>query len=110
MTVLLGSFMSLLANDNPNPSTGERVNIADSVLISYDDLRIANSKLMELEYEKRINTNLRQIVYNDSIVINDYAKLNEKLRNNNKKVKLQRNVCLGVAIVAVLGSIISFVK
>lgn len=110
MTVLLGSFMSLLASDNLNPSTGERINVADSVLISYDDLRIANSKLMELEYEKRINTNLRQIVYNDSIVINDYAKLNEKLRNNNKKVKRQRNVCLGVAIVAVLGSIISFMK
>lgn len=102
--------MSLSANDNLNPSTGERVNVADSVLISYDDLRIANSKLMELEYEKRINTNLRQIVYNDSIVINDYAKLNEKLRNNNKKVKRQRNVCLGVVIAAVLGSIISFMK
>lgn len=110
MIVLLSSFMSLSANDNLYPSTGERVNVADSVLISYDDLRIANSKLMELEYEKRINTNLRQIVYNDSIVINDYAKLNEKLRNNNKKVKRQRNICLGVAIVAVLGSIISFVK
>lgn len=110
MIVLLGSFMSLSANNNLNPSTGERVNVADSVLISYDDLRIANSKLMELEYEKRINTNLRQIVYNDSIVINDYAKLNEKLRNNNKKVKRQRNVCLGIAIIAVLGSIISFVK
>lgn len=110
MIVLLGSFMSLSANNNLNTSTGERVNVADSVLISYDDLRIANSKLMELEYEKRINTNLRQIVYNDSIVINDYAKLNEKLRNNNKKVKRQRNICLGVAIVAVLGSIISFVK
>lgn len=102
--------MSLSANDNLNPSTGERVNVADSVLISYDDLRIANSKLMELEYEKRINTNLRQIVHNDSIVINDYAKLNEKLRNNNKKIKRQRNICLGVAIAAVLGSIISFVK
>lgn len=110
MIVLLGSFMSLSANDNQHSFTGERVNVADSVLISYDDLRIANSKLMELEYEKRINTNLRQIVYNDSIVINDYAKLNEKLRNNNKKVKRQRNVCLGIAIVAVLGSIISFVK
>lgn len=110
MIVLLSSFMSLSANDNLNPSTGERVNVADSVLISYDDLRIANSKLMELEYEKRINTNLRQIVHNDSIVINDYAKLNEKLRNNNKKIKRQRNICLGVAIAAVLGSIISFVK
>ena len=60
--------MNSLANDcDTIPSTGGQ----DSVLIAYDDLRKVNGKLIELEYEKEINNNLRNIVHNDSIAIDN---------------------------------------
>ena len=53
MIVLLGCSINLLANntniDSFHPSTGEVVQFKDSVLISYDDLRLVNSKLIELK-------------------------------------------------------------
>ena len=58
MIVLLNCSMNLLANDNLHPSTGELVELEDSVQISYDDLRIVNSKLIELKYTKEINSKL----------------------------------------------------
>lgn len=89
MIVLLGCSINLLANntnvDSLYLSTGERVNPIDSVLISYDDLRLANSKLIELEYEKQINNNLRSVISNDSIVIRDYQILNERIIKDCKK-------------------------
>lgn len=89
------------------PSTGER---ADSVLISYDDLRIVNSKFIELEYEKEKNTKLRQVIANDSIIIRDYTDLNTNLKKDCKKATAQRNICLGVAVLAIIATIILAVK
>lgn len=110
MIVLLNCSINLFANNGEpntnNPSTGEVVNVGDSVQISYDDLRIVNSKLIELKYEKQINTNLRQIVYNDSIIIKDYKQINERINKDYKRVVTQRNVCLGIAIVGIICSII----
>ena len=75
MTVLLLAFsMNLLADkaDSVYSSfTGVRVS-NDYALVSYDALRIANAKMAELEYEKEINKNLKEIIYNDSIIINEY--------------------------------------
>ena len=76
-------------------STGER----DSTLISFDDLRIVNSKLIELKYEKQINQTLRDIISNDSVAIDN---LNRRIRYSDdahrtaiRKVKRQRNAAIG---------------
>ena len=58
MIVLLGYSTNLYASnptDYLNLSTEEIVIPEDSVLISYNDLRIVNSKLIQLDYEQQIN-------------------------------------------------------
>lgn len=111
MIVLLGYSINLLANntdiDDLHSSTGEVVQPKDSVLISYDDLRLANSKLIELDYEKQINNNLRCIIANDSIIIRDYQVLNEKLNKDYKKIIRQRNIAFGGTAVLFLTTIIT---
>lgn len=102
--------MSLFANDN-NLSTGEVVTPNDSVLISYDDLRIVNSKLIELEYEKAINGTYRNIIANDSIIINDYTELTTRLNQDCKKAIKQRNIAIGSGVlVTILATILLLVK
>lgn len=102
--------MSLFANDN-KPFTGELVTSNDSVLISYDDLRIVNSKLIELEYEKAINRTYRNIIANDSIIIKDYTELNARLNRDCKKAVRQRNIAIGSgALITVLATILLLVK
>lgn len=112
--VLLSYSINLLAKsdyDATFPSTGEVVNRNDSVLISYDDLRRANSKLIQLDYEKQINTNLRNIISNDSIVIRDYQVLNEKINKDCKKAIRQRNIAIGGAAALFITTIVTlFVK
>ena len=115
MIVLLGCSINLLANntniDNFHLSTGEVVQFKDSVLISYDDLRLVNSKLIELKYEKQINMNLRNIISNDSIVIRDYQVINEKINKDCKKAIRQRNIMFGSATVLFITTLITiFVK
>lgn len=115
MIVLLGCSINLLANntnvDNLHLSTGDVVQPNDSILISYDDLRLANSKLIELEYEKQINNNLRSVISNDSIVIRDYQILNEKINKDCKKAIRQRNIAIsGAAVLFITTLITIFVK
>lgn len=111
MIVLLGYSINLSANntyiDNLHPSTGEVVQSKDSVLISYDDLRLANSKLIELDYERQINNNLRCVIVNDSIIIRDYQVLNERINKDYKKVIRQRNIAFGGAAFLFLTTIIT---
>ena len=69
MIVLLNYSMSWCQNNSATiSSTGELTASPDSVLIAFDDLRKANTKLIELSYEKDINKNLRQIIVNDSVI------------------------------------------
>lgn len=115
MIVLLGYSINLLANntnvDSLHLSTGDVVQPNDSVLVSYDDLRLANSKLIELEYEKQINNNLRSVIYNDSIVIRDYQILNERINKDYKKVIRQRNIAIsGAAVIFVTTILTLFMK
>lgn len=115
MIVLLSCSISLLANntdvDSLHLSTGNVVQPKDSVLISYDDLRRANAKLIELNYEKQINSNLRNIISNDSIVIRDYQVLNEKINKDCKKAIRQRNIAIGGAAALFITTIVTlFVK
>lgn len=115
MIALLGCSISLSANntdiDSLHLSTGDVVQPKDSVLISYDDLRRANAKLIELNYEKQINSNLRNIISNDSIVIRDYQVLNEKINKDCKKAIRQRNIAIGGAAALFITTIVTlFVK
>ena len=115
MIALLGCSINLLANntnvDSLHLSTGDVVQPNDSVLISYDDLRLANSKLIELKYEKQINTNLRNVIANDSIVIQNYKVINEKINKDCNKAIRQRNIMFGSAIVLFITTLITiFVK
>ena len=108
MIALLSYSMNSLANEGDTiPSTGRQ----DSVLIAYDDLRKVNGKLIELEYEKEINNNLRNIIYNDSIAIDNLKSGIDRISNEaNKKVKKakrERNIAGGIGIVAIVLLIIS---
>ena len=114
MIVLLGYSINLSANstniDELHLSTGGVVQSNDSVLISYDDLRLVNSKLIELEYEKQINNNLRGVISNDSIVIRDYQILNEIINKDCKKAIHQRNIAIGGAVAFLITTIVLLVK
>lgn len=74
-------------------------------MIAYDDLRIVNSKLIELEYEKEINSKLKTIIANDSITINSYQTINKQLNEDCKKAIRQRNIGVGVGIVGIVCTI-----
>lgn len=108
MIALLSYSMNSLANESDTiPSTGRQ----DSVLIAYDDLRKVNGKLIELEYEKEINNNLRNIIYNDSIAIDNLKSGIDRISNETnkkvKKAKRERNIAGGIGIVAIVLLIIS---
>lgn len=71
----------------------------DSVLIAIEDLRVANAKMVELDYEKAINEELRGILKTDSALI-DALQLNlnsceNTCQDNVNKVKKQRNIAIG---------------
>ena len=113
MIALLGYSTNLYASnptDSLNLSTGEIVTPEDSVLISYNDLRIVNSKLIQLDYEQQINANLRTIIKNDSIIIKDYQILNNRINKNRKKAVRQRNIAIGTGVLFFISSILLLVK
>ncbi len=119
MIVLLGCSINLLAsNRNMYLCTTFRtggvvvkdVAVEDSVLVSYDDLRLANSKLVELDYEKKINTTLRSIIVNDSIIIQYYKNSNILLNKSYKKAIHQRNIAIGGGIVLSIVTLLLLLK
>ena len=81
-------------------STGEVPH--DSVLVSVDDLRAANAKMIELRYEKEINNSLKEIIKNDSIAIVALREDNSVVEEQAKKYKRQRNVAGGASGVFVI--------
>lgn len=100
--------MNSLANEGDTiPSTGRQ----DSVLIAYDDLRKVNGKLIELEYEKEVNRNLKNIIANDSLAINNLksgiALISADADKRVKAVKRERNIAGGIGIVAIVLLVIS---
>lgn len=101
----LGCFTSYAQSDSITISLTDK---KDSALVPIELLRIANSKMLELKYEKEININLREIIKNDSILIDDVSTLcnyyerkciedekyyTEKIQN----LKTQRNVFGGTS-------------
>lgn len=118
MIVLLGCSINLLASSVDMTCTHlsmggvvvEDTNVKDSVLISYNDLRLVNSKLIELDYEKKINTALRTIVANDSIIIQHYKNNNTLLNKSYKKAIRQRNIAIGGGIVFSIVTLLLLLK
>ena len=113
MIALLGYSTNLYASNQTdvfNLSTGDVFISEDSVLISYNDLRIVNSKLIQLDYEQQINANFRTIKKNDSIVIKDYKILNDRISKNCKKVIRQKNITIGAGVLFFISSILLLVK
>ena len=103
MIVLLSCSTSWCQNDNATiSSTGELTAIPDSVLISFDDLRKANAKMVELKYEKEINDSLRSIIKDDDIIMREYSRNVDALKKQVKQVKRQRNLAIGGGVLATL--------
>nr|DAT99916.1 MAG TPA: hemolysin [Crassvirales sp.] len=108
MTVLLSCSINLSSNGQvANSSTGV---LGDSVKVSINDLRKANIKLIQLDYEKAINNNLRQIIVNDSVLAEQARQRYILLDRTCKKIKKQRNIGVGAAIGSILLFIISIIK
>ena len=108
MTVLLSCSMNLSSSGQvANSSTGV---LGDSVKVSINDLRKANIKLIQLDYEKAINNNLRQIIVNDSVLAEQARQRYILLDRSCKKIKKQRNIGVGAAIGSILLFIISIIK
>ena len=116
MIALLSYSINLYANNYHISSTGEVVQ-DDSVLISYNDLKIANGKLIELKYEKKTNNILRTIIRNDSLIIDTLTINNLRLTSKvqtlnkaNKKYKKQRNAGFSIGIVGIISTILMLIK
>ena len=108
MTVLLSCSINLSSSGQvTNSSTGV---LDDSVKVSINDLRKANIKLIQLDYEKAINNNLRQIIVNDSVLAEQARQRYILLDRTCKKIKKQRNIGVGAAIGSILLFIISIIK
>lgn len=110
MIALLSCFINCSASDNQILPTGDIVECDDSVKISYDDLRIVNSKLIELNYEKQINIKLRHIISNDSVIIDNHIKLYTDLNKEHQKIIKQRNIAFGVGLIGLITAIIFIAK
>ena len=103
MIVLLSCSTSWCQNDNATiPSTGELSATPDSVLISFDDLRKANAKMVELKYEKEINDSLRSIIENDDVIMREYKRNVDAFKKQITQAKRQRNIAVGGGILVTL--------
>ena len=99
--VLLNCSTSWCQNDNATiPSTGELIVTPDSVLISFDDLRKANAKMVELKYQKEINDSLRSIIKNDNTIMREYSRNVDALKKQITQVKRERNFAVGGGVLA----------
>lgn len=109
MIALLSYSTSWCQSNLSLSSTGEQCGKFDSVLISYDDIRIVNSKLIQLKYEKEINDSLRVIINNDDKIIKEYNNNIKSLNTKIKKVTTQRNI-IGIGGIVSILALIIFIK
>lgn len=99
ITIVLLSCSTSWCQTNHIPSTGEVTETDTMVYVPISAIKKANAKMIELKYEKEINENLRKIVSNDSIVINDLNKILEDNTKYIKKLRTQRNIFIGTTSV-----------
>lgn len=101
MILLLWTCSISWCQSNLNDSislTGEEMQ-NDSVLVPISALKVANAKMIELEYEKEINEQLRRLIQTDSNII--YAlstnltacEMNTEIKV--AEIKKQRNIAIG---------------
>ena len=88
---------------------GELTARTDSVLISFDDLRKANAKMVELKYQKEINDSLLSVIVNDDKIIRAYNNNLNVFKKQISQVKRERNIAIGGGIIAALSLVISFI-
>ena len=107
MIALLSYSISSLGNSNVDvhSSTGGQES-NDSVLISYNDLRIANMKMTQLKYEQEKNSLLKFQHQLDSIHIATQKEIIDYVQDRKRKAIKQRNVAIGGAGASVLGLIL----
>ena len=105
--IVLSSYSTSWCQNSIIVSTGVVEQSDTLIQVPISAIKIANSKMVELKYEKEINRNLREIVANDSVVI-------KGLQNNvlyeqckSKKYKKQRNIVGGTGIGLLILLIIS---
>ena len=106
MIALLSCFTSSYANNDCTLLRGSN----DSTLISYNDLRLVNSKLIELEYIKQINDKYKELHKIDStsiVVLNNNIK---NVSNKVRKVTKERNIAINVGGVSIILLILSLFK
>ena len=95
---------------NTNSSTGGLTDTT-RVYITYDALRKANAKMVELKYQKEINDSLQSIIANDEYIIKVYDNNIKVLNNQLKEAKKKRNVAItGAVFTAVIGAVLFILK
>ena len=108
MIVLLSCSTSLSSRGQTiNSSTGGFID--DSIKVAINDLRKANIKLIQLDYEKEINDSLKVIINNDDKLIKEYNNNIKLLNNKINKLTTQRNIIGLGGIISIL-SLIIFIK
>lgn len=114
MIVLLNCFTSWSKGNSMHiPFTGEQYNnhlTTDSVLVSYNDLRVVNAKLIELDYQKEINKKLYDFIYNDSLIISNYKLMTETYKTKCNQYKKERNIAIGGGSISLILLILSLIK
>lgn len=106
MIAPLSCFTSSYANNDCSLLWGSN----DSTLISYNDLRLVNSKLIELEYTKQINDKYKELHKVDStsiVVLNNNIK---NVSNKVRKITKERNIAISVGVVSIILLILSLFK
>lgn len=96
--VLLSCSINLLSQNNN-----------DSIKVSISDIRVANSKMIELNYQKEINNTYKEIVYNDSIIINKLNKSITNCQNESKTIKTKNKYLIATNAVTVVLLILSII-
>lgn len=100
MIVLLSCSITTYTQTNTSSTGG-----VDSVLVAYDDLRLANVKMMQLEYERSKVRMYKNIVHNDSVIIKNLNAAHSNCESKIKTAKKARNyslICNGVLVLLIL--------
>lgn len=116
MIALLTCLGNLLESKAANTSY-RGFNPPDSVLVSYEELRLANAKMIELKYQKVINDSLRSLVYatDQEVVLYKTAlteanetitKQHKELKKTNRKVKAYKGIAGGSILLMILGIVL----
>ena len=58
--------------------------------------------MVELKYQKEINDSLRSIIKNDDVIMREYKRNANALKEQVKQVKKQRNLAIGGGVLATL--------